>query len=294
MTRSSKAVPQSPPENVSRFTFRVSRPKIIGILNITPDSFYDGGRYLEENAWEKFEELTRQGADIIDIGAESSRPGSERISADKELCRLAFLFNKLRATRHAPRVTISIDTAKSQVAREAIRHGASIVNDISGGCHDAQGMRDLLKEFPSVNFVLMHCLGEPKTMQVNPTYKNVVDELCSFFEERLNFFEQSGVSRSRVILDPGIGFGKTLEHNVQILRGIPIFKKRFSLPVLIGASRKSMIGQLLGGLAPQERLEGSLAAALWCAQAGADYLRVHDVAATRRALGVWQALGNGQ
>ncbi len=261
----------------------------MGILNVTPDSFYDGGRHLE-SPLSQFETLVAEGADIIDIGAESSRPGSERISAEEELSRLRPVFKYLKSQIANRKSQISIDTTKSVVAREALWSGATIVNDISALRADPEGMTLLLGEFPNSRVVLMHMQGYPKEMQNNPRYKDVVSDISSFFEERLRYLDHHEINRNRVILDPGIGFGKTLEHNLTILKNLNVFKNAFGLPILIGASRKSMIGTILDGLPPENRLEGSLAVALWCAGERVDYLRVHDVAATRRALTVWSAL----
>lgn len=260
---------------------------------MTPDSFYDGGRYQGEEAQTQFDKLSVEGADIIDVGAESSRPGSERISEREELARLAPLFESWGHRIGAKGPLISIDTMKGAVARYALEHGAAIVNDITALRFDPEGMTAALKAFPKSRVVLMHMLGDPKNMQANPRYENVISEINNFFEERLEFLSKSGISAERVILDPGIGFGKRLEDNLEILANISAFKK-FGRPVLVGASRKSMIGVLLGGLPAQERLEGTLAAHLFCARQGVEYLRVHDVAATKRALTVWSALDSVQ
>ncbi|MBI4063866.1 MAG: dihydropteroate synthase [Elusimicrobia bacterium] len=267
----------------------ITLPRLMGILNVTPDSFYDGGRYLSPEAAERLRELADDGADLIDIGAESSRPGSARISADEELGRLRPIFQVLRNYQLPP---ISIDTTKSKVAKEAFASGAAILNDISGLRHDPDGMLGALNGFSQSRLVLMHMKGDPQTMQMNPDYQDVFGEIAEFFEERLRFLEKNGISGERVILDPGIGFGKKLEHNLEILRRIPDFKKRFGRPVLIGASRKSMIGMILDGAPPEERLEGSLTVAVWCAEQGVDYLRVHDVKETWRALKVRATITN--
>ncbi|MBI4668625.1 MAG: dihydropteroate synthase [Elusimicrobia bacterium] len=276
-------------------------PKVMGILNVTPDSFYDGGIHYEpSSAWHRFEELAAEGADIVDIGAESSRPGSARISEEEELRRLRPLLEQIqkRTSNPEPRTPIfpmvSIDTMKSRVAAEAVKAGAVIINDISALRHDPDGMLGILAGHPKVSVVIMHMRGKPETMQADPKYEDVLGEIAAFFEERLRFLEAGGVSGERVILDPGIGFGKKLEHNLEILKRLGEFKKRFHQPVMIGPSRKSFIGMILDGAAPHDRLEGSLAVALWCAEKGADYLRVHDVAATKKALKVWSAMkGNG-
>lgn len=268
-------------------------PCIMGILNVTPDSFFDGGRYADADAaLGQLKNLIADGADIIDIGGESSRPGSERISVEEELVRVKPVLAALRQVKSEGNrnFEFSIDTTKPQVAREAVQSGVLIINDISALRFDPQGMTALLREFPQVKVVLMHMLGEPKTMQMEPRYHDVVREVGDFFEERLDWIQLRGIHSDRVILDPGIGFGKRLEHNIELLRALRAIKERFKLPVMVGVSRKSMISQILGNAPPEERLEGSLAIALWCAYRGVDYLRVHDVAATSRALGVWRAL----
>ncbi|MBI4369004.1 MAG: dihydropteroate synthase [Elusimicrobia bacterium] len=265
----------------------------MGILNVTPDSFFDGGRYADADAaLGQLKNLIADGADIIDIGGESSRPGSERISVEEELVRVKPVLAALRQVKSEGNrnFEFSIDTTKPQVAREAVQSGVLIINDISALRFDPQGMTALLREFPQVKVVLMHMLGEPKTMQMEPRYHDVVREVGDFFEERLDWIQLRGIHSDRVILDPGIGFGKRLEHNIELLRALRAIKERFKLPVMVGVSRKSMISQILGNAPPEERLEGSLAIALWCAYRGVDYLRVHDVAATSRALGVWRAL----
>ncbi|MBI2070933.1 MAG: dihydropteroate synthase [Elusimicrobia bacterium] len=269
-----------------------SLPKIMGVLNVTPDSFFDGGRYTGESAWARFEEMVREGADLIDIGGESSRPGSGRVGQDEELRRVSGLlrrFHERRSTLPAG-LAVSIDTMKAAVASLAVDSGAGVINDISALRHEPDGMLDALHRRPGVNIVLMHMRGDPATMQADPRYDDVVGEVEAFFEERLRFVQDNGVSLDRVILDPGIGFGKTLDHNLRLLRHLSEMKRRLGRPVLIGASRKSFIGLILNGAGPQDRLEGSLAAALWCADHNVDYLRVHDVCATRRALGVWAAM----
>ncbi len=269
-----------------------SNPKIMGILNVTPDSFYDGGRYAGgDGALAQLERLVAEGAQIVDIGGESSRPGSPRISLEEELLRVGPALRRLRSERGRwDGVGFSIDTMKAPVARLAVECGAVMVNDISALRHDEAAMTQLLRERPDVRVVLMHMKGDPLTMQQNPDYGDVVEEVAFFFEERLERLEQLGIERGRAILDPGIGFGKRLEHNLELLRRLGEFKSRFGLEILAGASRKSFIGMIAQGAQAPERLGGSLAAALCCAARGVDYLRVHDVGETRQALEVWQAI----
>lgn len=264
-------------------------PKIVGILNITPDSFYDGGRYLGPQSCSRLKELIKEGAHVIDIGAESSRPGSSEIGVEEERERLRPIFKFLATTNPLPAL-ISIDTRKAAIAREAIACGATMVNDITGCRFDPDGMTAVLRESPQVKFILMHMQGRPQTMQNNPYYDDVFGSVSAFFTERMAFLERSGISRERLILDPGIGFGKSPAHNLTLLNRVGRLRQEFGLPILVGASRKSFIAVALDGMAPAQRLEGSLAVALWCAKEGVDYLRVHDVRSTRDVLTMWQAL----
>ena len=265
--------------------FNFPRPTIVmGIVNTTPDSFTDGGRFLDADAAEAHAlSLANEGAEILDIGGESTRPGSAEVTVQEELDRVIPVIERL-AKR--PELVLSIDTQKPSVAREALAAGASIVNDIAANRSDAE-MWQVVAE-AGAGYVCMHMQGTPQTMQAKPEYDDVTFEVCVFFRERLDLLSSHGVTTDQVALDPGIGFGKTLEHNIKLLRDL----KKFSLaerPMLVGASRKSFIEKLLG--APiDERLPASLACATWAAIQGSQIVRVHDVAETVQAVRMAEAL----
>jgi len=260
------------------------RTKLIGILNVTPDSFYDGGKFIDANsAIEHGLLLAREGADIIDIGGESTRPGSKGVEADEEIARVVPVIEALAKQISIP---LSIDTRKAKVARAALEAGASIVNDVSALRFDPE-MVNVVASY-NAGLVLMHSLGDPATMQVDPHYDDVVAEINSFFAERLEFSTSRGINESKITLDPGIGFGKKLAHNLTILRRLGDFK-RHGVPVLVGPSNKSFIGLVLD--APvHKRLEGTIAACVLAVAKGADMLRVHDVASVGRAVQVAEAI----
>lgn len=244
---------------------------IMGILNATPDSFSDGGKFQTlELAVARGLEMVKEGADMIDIGGESTRPGAAPVQTLEEIARTVPIIGKLREKTDA---LISIDTRKAEVARAAVAAGADIINDISA-LSDPQ-MVNVAAE-TGAGLVLMHMQGTPETMQNDPRYDNVVSNVWNFLEERLAFAVERGVSPEQIALDPGIGFGKTEEHNLALLNGIPIFGKS-GRPVLIGASRKSFIGRITGREKPSDRLAGSLAVAAFSVLRGAQILRVHDV-----------------
>ncbi len=254
------------------------KPLLMGILNVTPDSFYDGGRYVEtENLMERITELIKEGADIIDIGGESSRPGAEPVPAEEELRRVKSALSLIDTEKYS----VSVDTYKARVAEEALKNGAIIINDISGMRFDSD-MVHVVKEFESY-IVIMHMKGTPRDMQKNPEYKNVVREIKEFFEERIDFALSHGIKKDRIILDPGIGFGKRQEHNIEILLHIDEFKK-LGYPVLIGHSRKSIIGYLTGRENPEDRLWGTLAISSYLVMKNVDIIRVHDIAPHRDIL----------
>lgn len=253
------------------------RVLIMGILNVTPDSFSDGGRFLSPDAAvERALVMEGEGADIIDIGGESSRPGAEPVSVEEELGRVLPVLERLRGRLRIP---ISIDTTKAEVAEAALRAGARIVNDISALRFDP-AMAPLVAE-SGAGLVLMHMLGTPKTMQQSPHYDDVVREVRGFLAERAQYAQSQGIPREAIAVDPGIGFGKTVEHNLELLRRLPELVE-LGFPVLVGPSRKSFIGAVLG-LPVGERLEGTLAACAVAVVRGADILRVHDVRQVRRA-----------
>ncbi len=253
------------------------RPLIMGILNITPDSFSDGGRFLDSNnALKHGERMIEEGADIIDIGGESTRPFSEPVSASKEMERVIPVIKELSGTSNVP---ISIDTSKPEVAEKALDAGASIVNDVFAARRE--GMAKLIAD-TGIPIIMMHMLGEPKTMQENINYTDVMDDIVDFFRERIAYMEDNGVSRDKIILDPGIGFGKTPKNNLEILNRLGELRI-FGLPILVGASRKSLIGAVTGREV-DERLYGSLSAATIAAMNGANIVRVHDIKETRDAI----------
>ena len=262
-------------------------PVVMGILNVTPDSFSDGGSYCQlDSAVKQAQILLNQGAKIIDIGGESTRPGAPDVSLEDELERVIPLVKALRKTSDC---IISIDTSKSEVMRQAIIAGADIINDVRA--LQEPGAIEVLAQYPEVAICLMHMQGQPRTMQSNPHYDDLFTDINEFFAERLAKCEQAGIQQQRIILDPGFGFGKTLAHNYEILNKFDVFNQ-FKLPVLAGLSRKSMIGNLLNR-ETHERLAGSLAGALIAAQNGAKIIRVHDVQETVDVLSVWQACTKG-
>ena len=261
---------------------------IMGILNVTPDSFSDGGKFLTiDSALKRVEEMIDEGADFIDIGGESTRPGSERVSLDEELKRVIPVIEKI--SENFPEIPISIDTYKSKVAEEAISAGAWIVNDISGLNFDEKMKDVVIKE--KVPVILMHIKGTPENMQKNPVYKNLIGEIFSYLKKSIDLIEENGGNRDNIIIDPGIGFGKTFDHNLEILNRLEEFKS-FGLPVLIGASRKSFLGAILKEENPEKRVIGSLAVAAISAIKGAKILRVHDVKQTIETLKVADAIRN--
>jgi dihydropteroate synthase len=248
----------------------------MGILNVTPDSFSDGGKYdTIENAVKQAFQMIEDGVDIIDIGGESTRPGAKKVSLEEELNRVIPVIKRIRQESD---ISISIDTYKSEVANKAIQAGANIVNDISGLRFDKK-MIDVISK-STASAVLMHIQGTPESMQDNPIYRNLLDEILKYLGESTDMLLQNGVEKARIAIDPGIGFGKKWEDNYKIIRYLKELKS-LGFPILLGASRKSFIGNLLD-LPADERLEGSLAAAACGIMNGADILRVHDVKETCR------------
>lgn len=243
----------------------------MGVLNVTPDSFSDGGKFFnKKEAREHGLAMAEDGADIIDIGGESTRPGASEISVDEELDRVIPVIEGISKKIDIP---ISIDTRKSKVAEESIKAGAQIVNDISGLRHDRQ-MAAIVAKYDA-NLIVMHIKGTPQTMQSNPTYKNLIKEIIESLKESIRIAKKAGVSEEKIIIDPGIGFGKTAKHNLEILNRLKRFKV-LGHPICIGTSRKSFIGKVLG-VYPPDRLAGSLATYAVAIMNGANILRVHDV-----------------
>ncbi|MFP3936952.1 MAG: dihydropteroate synthase [Phycisphaerae bacterium] len=263
---------------------RTGQWAVMGVLNVTPDSFSDGGEFFDSGtAVARAERMLRDGADIIDIGAESTRPGSDPVQPDEQIARLRDVLTAVTDTG----ATVSVDTTSAKVARFAMDAGAKLVNDVSASRHDPE-MPALLAE-RSAAVVLMHMLGEPKTMQRRPAYDDVVAEVRDFLRERLEAVVAAGVDRERVILDPGIGFGKLLEHNLSLLAGVDKLTE-LDRPVLVGPSRKRFIGELTGESDPHRRMPGTLAAVLEARRRGATLFRVHDVAETVQALTIADAI----
>ena len=258
----------------------------MGIVNVTPDSFSDGGMLATtEEAIAHGLQLAADGADILDIGGESTRPGADLVPLDQELARVVPVVAGL--SEAAPtHVALSVDTRRSEVARVALDAGASIVNDVTSARDPS--MFGVVRE-TGAGLVMMHMLGDPKTMQHNPRYDDVVSEVRDFLATRIGAAVAAGVPRDRVCVDPGLGFGKTLEHNLALLRAIGAFEQ-LRTPVLVGASRKRFIGELTGVDEPAERVEGTAGVVAWCAANGVDVVRVHDVRAMARVVRVVDAI----
>ena len=252
-------------------------PLVMGIVNITPDSFYDGGKYISQQAAiERSEQLINEGADIIDLGAASTRPGAEDVTPEEELKRLLPVLEHL--VKHHSKIPISIDTFHSLVAKETIERGASLINDISGGSMDAE-MYKTVGGF-KVPYILMHIQGTPKTMQMEPHYTDVVEEVYDYFLQRISQLKIAGVEQ--IILDPGFGFGKTVEHNYTLLRHLDRFKS-LGFPIMAGLSRKSMINKVLK-TKPENALTGTISLNTLALLQGASILRVHDVKETKQVI----------
>jgi dihydropteroate synthase len=269
----------------SRHRIDLGRVQVMGIVNVTPDSFSDGGRLHDAaDAIRHCEQLLDDGADILDIGGESSRPGARPVSVSEELDRvMPVLAGALRLG-----CPVSVDTVKPEVMRAALAAGADIVNDI--GALRVPGAIDAVKAHPACGVCLMHMRGEPASMQERPAYADVIAEVASHLRERMQVLVAAGIEPERIVLDPGVGFGKSVEHNVELLarqRELLVLGR----PLLIGWSRKSTLGALTGRAAPEQRVAASVAAALAAIQNGACIVRVHDVAATADALKVWRAAG---
>lgn len=262
-----------------------SKVLVMGILNVTPDSFSDGGLLVsEQNIITRAEEMVRAGVDMLDIGGESTRPFAEKISVDEELRRVMPAVHSLR--RHLPSILLSIDTTKAEVARQACDAGANIINDISALRFDPD-MLLVARDF-STPIIIMHMQGTPENMQKNPAYGDVVADIISFFQKRLDWLHDNGIPRERVIIDPGIGFGKTVNHNLQILNRLTEFTC-FGCPVLVGHSRKSFLKNILDLDVDDRDLATAVISAL-CITKGASILRVHDVNATLQAVRLTKAI----
>lgn len=265
-----------------KYRLVLDRPLIMGVVNVTPDSFSDGGHFLQARAAvDHARRLIEEGADLLDVGGESTRPGAAPVALDEERRRVLPVIEALAGAD----VPLSVDTQKPELMREAATAGAALINDVNGfGAHGA------LEAVAGSDcaICIMHMQGDPRTMQQSPQYADVVAEVDAWLRQRAAAAEKAGITSERIILDPGFGFGKTLEHNLTLLRRLEVIAAA-GYPVLAGLSRKSMIG-VLTGKPVGERMAGSIAAALLAAQRGAAILRVHDVAATRDALKIWQAV----
>ncbi|NLS12730.1 dihydropteroate synthase [Vibrio sp. SM6] len=264
-------------------TLDLTQPQIMGILNVTPDSFSDGGRYTSlDNALAQAEAMIASGATIIDVGGESTRPGAAEVPLDEELARTIPVIEALRSRFD---VWISIDTSKAEVMRQAVAAGADLINDVRALAEP--GALEVAAQ-SNVPICLMHMQGQPKTMQSAPCYQNIEDDVSAFLAERIAVCEAAGIARERLVLDPGFGFGKTLEHNYQLLAHLEKLHQ-FGLPLLVGMSRKSMVCNLLD-VTPMQSVVGSVICATIAAQKGAQIIRVHDVAQTQQAMKILAAL----
>lgn len=263
-------------------------PLIMGILNVTPDSFSDGGRFVQQdNAINHVTKMIEQGADIIDIGGESTRPGAATISIDEECERVIPVIKSIREVSDIP---VSIDTSKPEVMQEAIATGASMINDVNALRN--KGAVELAAQL-NVPVCIMHMQGQPRSMQHKPEYKDVVKEVKEFLEERIEVCSKAGIKKENLIIDPGFGFGKTLEHNLSLFKYMDEFLQ-LNVPLLVGVSRKSMIGTILDNAPVEQRLHGSVALATLAAWMNALIVRVHDVKATADALKLCQAVKEAQ
>ena len=275
---------------MKRFTFSENdgKTRFMGIINISSDSFYEPSQCNStDEVLAKADKMTREGADFLDLGAESSRPGSKPISEQEEIDKLIPVISSLVKITDIP---ISVDTYKPIVAKEALKAGAKIINDITG-LQKSPEMADVISMYDA-GVVLMHMQGSPVTMQENPSYKNVVQEVKEFLEESIKISKAAGILSDQIVIDPGIGFGKNQKHNLEILNKLEIFKG-LGKPILIGVSRKSFIGNILK-LPPEERLEGSLAASVIGVTKGVSIVRTHDVKETRNAIKITEAIIKGE
>lgn len=263
---------------------RFNRARVMGIVNVTPDSFSDGGRHFDVDAAVAHGlQLAAEGADILDVGGESTRPGADEVSTEEELRRVIPVIERLVAETALP---VSVDTSKPEVMRAAVQAGAGMINDVFG--LRREGALEAAAQL-GVPVVLMHMLGEPRSMQDAPSYDDVVGEVHRFLTERIFAAEMAGIARKNIVVDPGFGFGKTTAHNLQLLAQLERFTE-LGVPVLAGLSRKRSIGELTAREVAGERVHGSVAAHLIAVQRGAKLVRVHDVAATVDALKVWSAV----
>lgn len=260
--------------------------KVMGIINCTPDSFYEGSRKKSiEEALKTAEKMLKEGAEILDIGGESTRPGSDPVDEEEEIKRVVTVIKEIK--NKFKDAIISIDTYRANTAKAAIEAGADIVNDISAMKYD-ENMVKVVKEY-NIPVILMHVKGKPKDMQIDPVYGDLMKEIHLYFNERIEYCKSHGIREDKIILDPGIGFGKTVEHNLKIMNRIEELKS-FNLPVLLAASRKATIGKVLGDLPTEERLEGTIALSCLAVDSGLQMVRVHDVKENTRAIRMLEAV----
>lgn len=271
-----------------RFEFSLDRPLVMGILNVTPDSFSDGGKFVSKAAaFARAEQLLEEGADILDIGGESTRPNAPFVSEQEEMDRVLPVLEALQ-TLNCP---ISLDTRRTKVMREALKIGVDLINDVSA--LEDEGALELLKN-QDVAICLMHKQGNPDTMQIAPNYAHVVEEVLAYLRGRVEVCLAAGVDARRLLIDPGFGFGKTLQNNLDLLLNLPRFSDELGIPLLVGMSRKSMLGEMTGEREPTLRLGASIAVALFAAEVGAKVVRVHDVRETRQAFLVQASLNEAR
>lgn len=271
-----------------RFRIDLGAPKIMGIVNLTPDSFSDGGTYSQniQTALQHAEQLVQDGADILDIGGESTRPGADFVSPEEEWARVQPVLAEIASWN----VPVSLDTRRTEIMRKALAQGGvDIINDVAALTDE--GAVALLAQSSDTGICLMHMQGLPETMQNRPRYQDVVGEVARYLNQRAQVCRDAGIAAERLTLDPGFGFGKTLQHNIALMQHLPKLMTQTGLPLLIGVSRKRMIGEITGEQSPSDRIHGSVAAALASVARGAQIIRVHDVKATADAVKVWQALG---
>lgn len=269
-----------------RFQIDLTHPKIMGIVNLTPDSFSDGGTYSGslKSALQHAEQLVKNGADILDIGGESTRPNAPHVSPTEEWARVQPILNEVSKWQ----VPISLDTRRTEIMIQALdKQYVDIINDVQG--LEDVGAVDLLAQ-STAGVCVMHMQGLPENMQNNPNYQDVVNEVATYLQQRADICVRAGIAPERIVLDAGFGFGKTLAHNIALLQNLDKLSNNYELPHLVGVSRKRMIGELTGRDIPNERVSGSVAAALFAVERGAKIIRVHDVRETADALKVWQAL----
>jgi len=268
-------------KNFLSFNFK-NIPNIMGILNLTPDSFSDGGKFNKKKlAYKQVINLFNSGANIVDIGAESTRPGAKEINTKIEWNRIKILLKKLK------KFSLSLDTRKSEIMQKGIKNGIKLINDVSGLSYDDKTIEVLKKN--NISFIINHAQGNPSTMQINPKYKNVILDIYDFFEERIEYIRNNGIKHKRIIIDPGIGFGKNLKHNMKLISNISIFHS-LGFPILLGMSRKKFIKDISGKNDSKKRFGGTISSSLFAALQGVQILRVHDVNEIVQSIKVFKKL----